>query len=188
VNVSGVVSAKGRGSGAAASIMIRSLNQLSVSGVIDALGWGVWIFKAGDGFIRLDAYGSAPNITGTVTPPPTSLQLPSIREGSQLAISKTWLLEARAVPGDTGWFYASLNQINVALPPLGVLRIDPSLMFFLGVATLPGLGHDPYATLSLPIPYIPSLRGLQVHVQSINPGTSAAQGPKLSNHISATVK
>ena len=188
VNVTGKISANGEFSAAGGSIMVRSLKQLRVSGAIDAQGGGFWMLKGGDGFVRLDAYGDSPVITGTVLPAPTTLQMPALREATPLTIGTTWRLEANAVPADSVLFYASLNQINVPLPPLGILRIDPSLMFFLGVTTVPVLGHDPVATLSLAIPNAPGLRGLWVHVQSINPGTKAALGPKLSNHVSAQVK
>ena len=184
----GVGSAQGYGEGAAGSIMIRSLTDLRVSGHIDATGKGAWPRTSGDGFVRLDCYGKLPTITGTVRPAPETLGMPALREVAPLTIGQAWRLAAGAVPGDDVWFFASPKPARLALPPLGILQIDPGTMFLLGSARVSTTGHDPVAELAVPIPNRPTLRGTWAYVQTISPNTTLAVGPKLSNHIASRVK
>jgi hypothetical protein len=193
IEVHGTITADGfvgglMGAGSGGSILLRGDTGVIVmpSGSVTARGGNATIqYSRGEpGFVRLDAWGAAPVIQGTVDPAPTVLELPHLRAISQPTIGTTWTVDIFA--NETAWVYlaASLGPGN-APTPYGSVGLD--LATTAGIAlTVPTPGHDPVATVQWPIPNSPALVGFAMWVQAIAvpPGLPA----RLTNTIAVVVQ
>jgi len=185
------------GAGSGGSIYLRSLQGVEIrsNGSVLAMG-GVGfnlLYKktvplGGTGFIRLDAYGQVPLIVGKVDPSPMSLSLPYLHEMSPPRLGQAWVLRLASLPSDGVAIYFSLRGANIPLPPFGTLKLDPQAGFFLlGAVRLPAGGVDPVRDLPVVVPAHPNLKGLRLHVQSVNYLTATNQ-PRLSNAVVTTIR
>jgi hypothetical protein len=69
--------------------------------------------------------------------------------------------------GSPGALFAqawSPSVAAIALPPFGVLRLDPAHLFLLGAGTLDGSGHG---ELGVTLPAMPPLLGVSVATQAL---------------------
>jgi hypothetical protein len=187
LDLRGMVTARGGGMGAAGGIFLRALGAFTVAAgaTIDAAGNKPFpgLVEAGDGYVRLDGYGTKPVLDpgATIVPAPRWLFLPAMRHARPPQRGATYTVEAATVPGDTVAFFVSPRSASIPLPPLGTLELDPGLMLLLGTAVAPANELDPQATLGVPVPNDPSLAGLFLWQQSINAITAVPAGPRLSN-------
>ncbi|MCA8973380.1 MAG: hypothetical protein KDC98_01595 [Planctomycetes bacterium] len=137
------------------------------------------------GYIRLDAWGTAPIIQGTVDPPPTTLELPHLRARTQLRIGSTWLLDVLAPENAPIYVAASLLPGPGTPTPFGSLGLDLPTAANLAVTSAQP-SHDPIATVPWPVPNAPFLIGLQLWVQAL--AIPPTLPPRLSNTLHATVQ
>ncbi|MEM7205596.1 MAG: hypothetical protein AAF628_35400 [Planctomycetota bacterium] len=191
VVVSGTVRVRGADLGSAGSVLLRSLASVRVHGLIDAggnSGGPPPLFpRSGDGFVRLDAYGDAPTVTGTVRGVVVTRTLPELTALAAPRLGAPWSLTSATVPGDQVVLLAAAATASVALPRFGVLRLDPSAgLLIVASATTATAGIDPLAELSLAIPPLSALIGSTLHVQAINAVTATGR-PRLTNLVSGTI-
>jgi len=197
IEVGGAVTADGyhpgSSSGSGGSILLRGAAGVTVlpNGSVTALS-GSYIFQptpppitfGAPGYVRLDAYGAAPVIQGTVNPAPTVLALPHLRTQSPPQIGSTWILDVLAPENAPIFLAVSLQPAPGTPTPFGPLGIDLALAAGLAL-TVAQPSHDPIAGVPLPVPNAPALIGLQLWVQ----GFVVPQNlpPRLTNTLAAVV-
>lgn len=137
------------------------------------------------GYVRIDAWGAPPVILGTVDPAPTTLELPWLRTQSPPQTGSTWILDVLA-PENSPVFLSGSLQAGPGTPtPFGTLGIH--LPTATGIAlTVAQPGHDPIASVPLPVPPAPVLVGLGLWVQAFVVPPSLP--PRLSNTVAAVVQ
>lgn len=198
VTIRGTVSARGGdpwaypgyegGGGAGGSILVRSVLMVTVasSATVDARG-GVASAAGGDGFVRLDAFGGAPQVAGSVTPAPRLLALPDLRATNTPVVGGTWRLQALTAPNDRAMLFLSAGLVSIPFPPFGTLRLDPVAGIVLVAAATAPAGIDPIAGLAVPIPGDPRLVGLTFHGQAVNLLTTLPT-PRFTGVVSGTIR
>jgi hypothetical protein len=201
VDIHGTVTADGLDSsagGSGGSILLRGEGGVNIfpSATVTARGGTAPVpppqFPFGmstghDGYIRLDAWGAAPVIQGTVLPPPTVIQLPYLHTRSQPNIGTTWTFEVFAPVNGLVHVAAALAPASSFPTPFGPLGLDLASAVSLGTV-FPQLSpnHDPRAFMAWPIPNSSSLVGFAMWLQAISlPQTLAG---RLSNTISVVVQ
>ena len=155
---SGSVNPHSQGSGG--SILLRGNQGLTVAptGTVRALP---------EGIIRLDNYGTAPQVLGTVQPPATVVQQPDLAEVQAPILGGTWELRTIAPRGDVVFLAASF-QPGSGSNAYGTYGIDLGNAITFTVVAAPTTGHDPIGTFQLPVPNVPQLAGLDLWVQGLN--------------------
>jgi hypothetical protein len=202
IEVHGTVTAEGvglagsiRAGGSGGSILLRGHGGVQVfpGGRVTARGGASSVLPAPlppyfsfgeDGKVRLDAWGAAPIVQGTVEPAPTLVELPYLHAPTPPMLGTTWSLQLFAP--DAGWVYvaASLGPGNVATP-FGLVGIDLASSAAIEVGT-PAASHDPFLAVQWPIPNTPSLIGFAMWLQGIAVPPSLA--PRVSNTIAVVVQ
>jgi hypothetical protein len=178
------------GGGSGGSILLRGHNGVTVhpggsvtargGTALNALAWSI----GAPGYVRIDAYASAPLLQGTIDPVPTVLELPHLRTQSQPRIGTTWILDALAPENAPIFVSAALQPAAGPLTPFGQLGIDLPLAF--GIALLVAApDHDPIAGLPLAIPAAPGLIGQQLWFQALVAPPNLP--PRLTNTLAVTV-
>jgi hypothetical protein len=200
ITIDGAVTADGAGdgspgSGAGGGVWLRSATNVTIRGRVSADGprnaiGPLVVSEAGDGFVRIDAWGEPPVLTtsATLVPTPRAEFLP-ILDTTDPAIGSPWFLRVSTLPvDDVAWFLGA-QQASIPLPGLGVLELDPGAGILLLGASRAGTGvtTDSNAQLRIDIPASPALRGVVTHVQAIAFQTSSSEGPHLSASRSATI-
>ena len=176
--------ASGAGPGAGGSILLRSFTSLIVDGAISANGGRSLYGAGGDGVIRLDAYGGAPAVRGTITPRPVTWELPRLVSLADPVVGGAWTVRQLADGNDVG--YVAVAGRSATTPTgYGLLQLDLSTAQTLGTAIM-GSSRDAYGDLRISVPAVASLRGLRFHVQSLN--WVATHGPRYSNAFSVVVR
>ncbi|MDO8349120.1 MAG: hypothetical protein Q7T30_02710 [Planctomycetota bacterium] len=196
IEVSGTITADGHhnsaSGGSGGSILLRGETGVSVlpSGVVTARGGTYFNAPAGTygspGHIRIDAYGVAPVIQGSVVPVPTVVELPYLRQvvPPQIGASALFQVFAPETPATAVILSASLLPGPGTPTPFGILGIDLPTAASLGLAYV-WPGHDPRATLMWPIPNTPSLVGLPLWIQGV--AFALTLPLRLTNTVSVTV-
>jgi hypothetical protein len=199
IDVDGTVTAdglSGASGGSGGSILLRGNAGVTVlpGGTVTARGamapvapppWPPQVSFGAPGYVRLDAWGAPPVIQGTVTPTPTVLELPYLRQRSQPRIGTTWNLDIFAPENAPVFVAASLTPGNATPTPFGPLGLDPATAAFVALATAQP-SHDPFANFPWPIPNAPALVGLSVWVQAL--AVPMALPARLTNSLAATVQ
>jgi len=200
IEVDGTVTADGYGGaagGSGGSILLRGAAGVSVlpTGFVTSRGWptqyppGSWspqVAYGAPGYVRLDAWGSPPSIQGTVDPPPTALELPHLRTQISPRIGMSWQCEVFA-PENAAVFVAVSGTQGTGTPtPFGPLGIDGPSATILAYAAITPPGHDPFVSVSTPVPNVPALVGLTFWVQAL--AAPPALPARLSNTISVVVQ
>ncbi len=188
------------GPGSGGTILLRSLQSVSVTGAVRATG-GVagyatqtlFLNRGGDGYVRIDAYGGTPVTTGaTVEPAPLAVELPYLTELAPPALGQLWQPRCASVPGDVlGWWLSMRTLPSPVLIPFGTLYLDsaPGAGFvYAGAVTTPASGIDPLAGVDFPVPTAPALRGVTFHSQMFNILGAVTGRPRLSGLLSSTVQ
>jgi len=173
--------------GSGGSILLRGLTGVNVhaSGIVQATAEPNPQNISPPGIVRVDAYGQAPVLSGTVDPPPLALELPFLEETQPFAIGNTWELRAAAPRGNGVTLGASFvpgsttNQFGT----IGVHLPTAILFTFL---PLPSTGHDPLATYQLAIPNDPGLVGLSLYIAGLDWLTTLP--PRYTNTIHTVVQ
>lgn len=196
IDVAGTIRADGAGdgsgSGAGGGVLIRSATDVRVTGTVSAVGPTYvpgWV-EAGDGFVRIDAWGAPPTIApaASIEPAPLALALPAVR-ADEPRLGAIWAFAAACAPNDDLVFLMSTGTASIPVPPLGILQLDPAQgIHVLAVARAAANQVDPYPVGSLAIPFQPTLAGVGLHVQALALATASAEGPRLSNLVSATIR
>lgn len=138
------------------------------------------------GYVRLDAWGSAPAVQGAIhAPPSTVLELPHLHAPASPSLGSTWLLDVYAPENTYVILAVSAAQSAGTSTAFGLLGIDLASAVTLAPSTTPASSHDPRATIPCPVPNHAVLLGLQVWAQALAAPPTLA--PRLSNTISATV-
>ena len=148
--------------------------------------WPPEMSNGAPGYVRLDAWGTAPVIQGTIDPPPTVLELPHLRSASPPTIGVAWTLDVFAPEGAWVYVAASLAPASGSpMTPFGPLGLDLATTADLGT-TFPQPSHDPVASVTYPIPNTATLIGFPLWVQAIAvpPGLSA----RLTNTLAVVVQ
>lgn len=171
--VAGVVAADGApgsyysiGNGAGGSILLRGLLGCSVAA-------GASVRAMPEGIVRLDAYGSTPQVAGTVQPTPLRVRYPDLAETVPPTVGGLWQLRVAAPRGDVVFLAASF-QPGSGTNQYGTYGIDLGNAITFAVVTAPANGHDPLVTFDLPVPNLPQLSGLPLWVQGLDWFTSQA--------------
>jgi hypothetical protein len=137
------------------------------------------------GYIRFDAWGTAPVIQGTIDPPPTVIELPHLRSLSQPSIGTNWTMDVFAPEGS--WVYvAAASAPANTMTQFGQLGLD--LAFTAGVAQSTALpSHDPFVNVQWAIPNVPQAIGMPLWIQAIAlpPGLLPT---RLTNTLAVTVQ
>jgi hypothetical protein len=182
IDVSGTVNADGamggRTRGAGGSILLRGLLGCSIAA-------GATVTAMPEGIVRLDAYDLAPQVAGTVQPPPTIVRHPDLTETVPPIIGRTWQLRILAPRGDGVFLTASL-QPGSGTTAYGQVGIHLATAITFAAVAVPAIGHDPIGIYELPVPNLPQLVGLQLWVQGLDWFT--AQPPRYTQTIHATVQ
>jgi hypothetical protein len=193
IGPSGGIRANGGGSeagaGAGGSVLLRAMRGIVVQGGVEALGGVSPIGNAGgDGFVRLDAHRQVPDVRGRVQPAPTVLELPFARATDAPRLGRLWTVETHTVPGTVVFWLLGAREADVALPPLGRLRLDLSAPVVLAAITpAQAVALDSVAVLSLPVPADPRLVGGTLHVQGVEAGVRTTP-PSLTGLVSGTIR
>jgi hypothetical protein len=196
IDVSGSVEANGMqawwtntGAGSGGSILLRGMGGLTVrAGGLVAARPGPSLYSSWPayfGLIRLDAYGQQPTLLGVVDPAPHVLRLPYLMETQAPTIGATWDLQVVAPAGD-GVFLAASFQPGSFTGAYGTVGIDVATAITFGLMIVPATGHDPIATLRLPVPNVPALVGLNLWTAGLDWNT--ALPPRYTNTIQSTVR
>jgi hypothetical protein len=174
------------GYGAGGSILIRSLQFVQVTGVLDARSGNN---LGGEGFIRVDSYSAfgAPTLTGAVQPAPYVTTMPHLAALAPAQIGHVYPIRCASAPGDDVTLYVSLGTASIPVPPFGTVLLDPTLLWSFGSHTVPATGHDPLATIDIPIPNEAWLVGVTFYAQAINNIGSVAGLPHLSNRLTIAI-
>lgn len=178
------------GGGSGGSVLLRGAGGVTVfpSGSVTARGGAYFnahpTTLGAPGYVRLDAWGTAPDIQGTIDPPPTALELPHLRAQAPPQIGATWMLDVLAPENSPVFVAASLAAGPGTATPFGVLGLDLLTSASLAVV-VPQPSHDPLASVPWPVPNAPVLIGLQLWVQAF--AVPQALPPRLSNTVFATV-
>lgn len=185
------------GLGSGGSILLRSLQCVRVSGLLDAragsrhFAWQVPSTGGlGDGFVRIDAYSAcgAPDLTGaTIHPAPFVASLPFLGALEEARVGQTYRVRCASAPGDVVGFYYSVGTGFLPVPPFGVLLLDPTRILAYGLHTVPATGHDPLASIDIPVPFAPSLVGCTFHAQTFNAFGATTGQARLSNRLTTTL-
>ena len=198
IEIHGAVTADGHhymssSGGSGGSILLRGNGGVLVqpTGSVTALG-GVStgttpppVANGAPGYIRLDAWGAAPVILGTVNPPPTVLTLPFLRVPSPPQIGSLWTLDVHAPDGAPVFVSVSLQPVPGTPTPFGLLGIDLSFAASLGVSVAPS-SHDPVAHAALAVPNAPVFIGLSLWAQGLV--VPPALPARLTNTVAVTVQ
>ena len=192
IRVTGMVLANGgagtfSGHGSGGAILLRAINALDVSGAVEALGVQFLGMGSSAGFVRLESYQTMPSLTGTVAPIPLAGQLPALHADDPSLATGSWRLQSPSLPGDVISFFISAAPASIPLPPAGTIEIDPRVGFHLAAVPVPAAGHDPIASLTLPVPMAPGLIGTPLYLQAFN-FTSVIGSPRLTNSLMRTVQ
>jgi hypothetical protein len=184
------------GNGSGGAILVRSLECVRVSGTIDATGGTAQVIGSqayplgGDGFVRIDSYTAcgAPDLTGaTIRPAPLTAPMPFLTALAPARIGQTYQVRIASAPGDVLGVYYSTGTSTVAVPPFGVLELDPTLILFLGQYSVPWAGDDPLANVDIAVPNLGALVGVTVHAQAFNAFGTITGQPRLSNRLVTTI-
>jgi hypothetical protein len=190
IDVRGSVTANGANAGSwwftfgsGGSILLRAHQALVVhpSGAVQATALNTFQL----GIVRLDCYGQAPTVLGTVTPSPVPITLPRLDQTLAPVLGATWELRVVAPRGD-GVFLAASFQPGATTNSYGTVLIDLSTAITFALVFVPTGGPDPLATFRLPVPNVPSLSGLQLWVAGLDWVTS--QPPRYTNTLHTTVQ
>lgn len=196
IEVDGSVTADGSapwraGSGSGGSILLRGDAGVIVhpGGSVTARGGAYHndppVTFGGPGYIRIDSWGAPPLVQGTVAPPATQLELPYLRCQSAPQVGHTWVLDVFAPENSPIFLSASLQPAPGTPTPFGPLGID--LQSAAGLAlTVPQPGHDPYASVPMPVPQAPALIGLALWLQGF--AIPPSLPPRLTNTLAAVVQ
>lgn len=188
VEIHGFVDARGASSwistGSSGSVLLRGMGGLAVLPTGQVLaGPG----NAQGGHVRLDAWGAAPSVQGTIdAPSPAAIQLPYLDATAPPTIGTTWSLRVFAPTNTPVFLAASLLPGAGNLTPFGPLHVDLTTAVSIGAGATPGTGHDPFANLTTPIPANTSLLGLQIWLQAL--AAPASLAARLSNGMVAVVQ
>lgn len=137
------------------------------------------------GYVRLDAWGAPPVIQSTLSPTPVVLELPYLRQQSQLRIGTTWILDV-FVPENAPVFVAASVTPGTGTPTaFGPLGLDPATAAFVALAVAQA-GHDPVASVPWAIPNAPALVNLPVWIQAL--AVPTALPARLTNTLAAVVQ
>ena len=132
--------------------------------------------------------GSLPTIAGTVTPTAMMLRLPETRQSAPPRVGNPWELVSASVPADVVLWFVAAGSASIALPPFGVLELDPAAgLTLLAQASVPASGVDPLARAVLALPQDPALAGARIYLQAINAVTSA-RVPQLTNSFATVIQ
>lgn len=170
IDVFGVVTADGyaaASTGSGGSILLRGLLGCRVAA-------GATVTAMPEGIVRLDAYDVAPQVAGTVQPPPTIVRQPDLVETAAPTVGGIWQLRVAAPRGDVVFLAASF-QPGSGTNQYGTCGIHLGTAITFAVVALPTMGHDPLVTFDLPVPNVPQLAGLPLWVQGLDWFTSLPQ-------------
>jgi hypothetical protein len=163
---------------------------VTISGSVEALG-GEIVGQSGrfggQGYIRLDAYGTAPVISGRADPQPLVLELPHLRETIPARIGERVGLGISSAPQDVVAVFLGLRSAAVPLPPYGVVRLDSTAGLWLLAAPRLSAADDAMAGFVMPIPDNRLLDGLALHWQALSIITETRR-PRLSNLVVTTIR
>jgi len=148
--------------------------------------WSPQFSSGAPGYVRLDAWGAPPTIQGTVDPAPTALELPHLRTLLPPRIGTTWICNVFAPEGAAVFVAASPTPDNGTPTPFGPLGIDLPSATILAYTAITPPGHDPFVTVSTPVPNSPPLVGLTFWVQSLV--VPPALPARLSNTLAVVVQ
>ncbi|MEM7203961.1 MAG: hypothetical protein AAF628_27115 [Planctomycetota bacterium] len=214
VSVDGVVSARGGdqsaglrttiygGLGSGGAILVRAIGNVRVTGTVTATGGrfvGMWLpaglarAAGGDGFVRIDAYRSPPDVSaGAIDGDALIAALPLLRDLAPPAIGQLWQPRCATVPGDPlAWFVATATLPSPVVLPFGELFLDyrPGGGFvFAGTLDTPTSGIDPLAGVDFPVPDAPVLQGLTFYSQMFDGLAPRAGFARLSNLLTSAVQ
>jgi hypothetical protein len=136
------------------------------------------------GYIRLDAWGAAPVIQGTIDPAPTVIELPHLRALSPPTIGTSWSMDVFAPEGS--WVYvAAASAPGNTSTQFGQLGLDLAFTAGIAQATAP-TGHDPFVSVPWAIPNVPQAIGLPLWLQAI--ALPPALPARLTNTLAVTVQ
>jgi hypothetical protein len=179
------------GGGSGGSILLRSASAVTVfpTGRVTARGGSVQgspaVSIGAPGYVRIDAYANPPRLQGTVAPTPTVLELPHLHREAPPQIGTTWSVNALA-PENTPVFVCAALQPAPGTPtPFGPLGIHLPLAFTLAMLVTQ-TGHDPIASLPLPIPNNQGLRGQALWLQAL--AVPPNLPPRLTNTMAVVVQ
>lgn len=164
--------------GTSGSILLRSMDSVTIekAAVVTAGG-------ARPGYVRIDAYESAPTLVGLVDPQPRVLTLPALVLEQAPQIGKVMKLRCVGLPGDIFAIFYSWKTARIDVPPFGTLRLDPSAGFILAGAVVASTSEvDAIADFVTPVHNDPRLIGWTLHTQAANLVTRAR--PRLTNLVS----
>jgi hypothetical protein len=187
IDIDGVVDVRGGtyGSiGSAGSLLLRADGNtlLRPSGQLLAITSGT----VGAGEVRLDAWGSAPVVQGSISAPaPVVVALPYLRALAAPAIGTAWSIEVFARPSTVVFLAASTGSIPSTATPFGSLELDLASGDVVAMATS-STGIDPAAAFAWSVPNAPQLIGLPLWLQGL--AWPAALPPRLTNAVSAIVQ
>jgi len=179
------------GGGSGGSILLRSASAVTVfpTGRVTARGGSAQgspaVSIGAPGYVRIDAYANPPRLQGTVAPTPTVLELPHLHRESPPQIGTTWSVNALAPENSPVFVSAALQPAPGTPTPFGPLGIHLPLSFTLAMlVTQPG--HDPIASLPLPIPNSQGLRGQSLWLQAL--AVPPNLPPRLTNTLAVIVQ
>lgn len=175
------------------SILIQTTATLRIDGSVDASdtpGSVMPFTFGGAGFLRFDTHGEPATIVGTVAPAPMPVVLPRFRDVDAPRVGAPFVVRMDAWPNDILAVWLSGRATSLPFPPLGILRLDPTAgLALLGVAatTASATGLEATASLAVPVPTDPRLRGVTLHLQTLNVITRAPT-PRFSELLTATIQ
>jgi hypothetical protein len=172
--------------GSGGSLLLRGLLGVTVhpTGVVQATARTNSLGVYPPGIIRLDAYGQAPIVLGTVAPAPRPLTQPDLAQTQVPALGSIWELRVIAPRGD-GVFLAAAFTPGQTTNAYGTVGIDLSSAITFAAVGVPTGGHDPFGVFQLPVPNLQNLRGLQLWVAGLDWYT--ALPPRYTNTVLAVV-
>ncbi|MBK8098785.1 MAG: hypothetical protein IPK26_16860 [Planctomycetes bacterium] len=201
IDVGGTITADGydatiEGAGSGGSILLRAAGGVTLlpGGVITARGgtadlapppYAAQTRFGAPGYVRIDAWGTQPNIQGTVTPAPTVLELPHLRTQSPPRIGTIWSLDVFAPENAPILIAASLAPGSGTPTPFGPLGLDLATATTITSASAQ-TSHDPVASVPWSIPNASVLVGLQLWIQALAIPTGLP--PRLTNTLAAIVQ
>lgn len=185
------------GGGSGGSIWIRSLSSLSLAtGSQVRADGGVWSARTstgtwstpsgGNGFVRLEAYGVAPTVSGTVVPNSLTTRYPALFNVTAARLTMPWEMGCTAAPNDLVGFLLGAGNASVAFPPYGTIALNTALPILVLGNTSAGTGLEPIARLAIPVPNDPALVNRALYTQALNLTTVTGR-PRLSNGVTTTV-
>lgn len=178
--------------GAGGSVMLRTGSTMWIAGTVEARG-GTFIFGGpstdGPGFVRLDAFGTAPVIapTASIFPLPDIYRLPYLTATDPLvggALTTSLYLR----PADLGAILLGFGIASTPTP-FGTLELDLRYgTLLLGIVAETRGGLEPAVSVTFPWPADPALRGTRYFLQGLAAPTIGNGPVSLSNAVAITVR